>query len=109
MSENTFIKKRQKERARPFLTLRIILGLIFLSGIIWAGFYFEYGSIGNELCDGDCENLHSLRASVLGFFMIFIGIIAAGAVVGGLFATLKWSRNKRNDTLSSLISEAQKD
>tara|TARA_R110002096_G_scaffold424331_1_gene632153 strand:+ start:616 stop:954 length:339 start_codon:yes stop_codon:yes gene_type:complete len=107
MSENTFIQKRQRERARPFLTLRIIFGLIFLSLMVWAGFYFEYGSIGDANCDGTCESLHSLGSWVLGFSLIFLGVISLGALAGGLFSLLRWSRKRRHDTLSPFMEKEE--
>jgi len=105
MTENIYIKKRQKARAKPLLTLRIIFGLIFLSAVVWAGFYFEYGSLAEGDCEGDCESLYSLTSWVIGFFMIFSAIIAAGTLVGGLFAILRWSRRRQAGTLASLIPE----
>lgn len=109
MSDSHFIKKRQKARARTFLTVRIILGLVLLSGLIAAGFYLEYGGVGDAACTGECESQFSLTAWILGFFMIFLGVIAAGALVGGLFAILRWSRGRKDDTLSSFTGETPDD
>lgn len=69
----------------------------------------EFGAIDDGTCDGDCENLHSLQASVLGFFIMFAIIIGAGALVGGLIALLRWSRKGRSDNLSSLMTDEPKD
>ncbi|MBV1900726.1 MAG: hypothetical protein KUG56_03535 [Kordiimonadaceae bacterium] len=105
MSENAFIKKRQRERNRPFLTVRILLGLIFLSGMVAGGFYFEFGAISDNACEGACEGLHSLRSWLLGAFLLFAGIISAAAVLGGIIAAIKWSRNQHGGALSSLLNE----
>lgn len=107
MSENTFIKKRQRERNRPFLTVRILFGLIFLSGMVAGGFYFEFGAISDNACEGVCEDLHSLRSWFLGVFLLFTSIISAAAVLGGIIAAIKWSRNQHEGTLSTLLNESE--
>ncbi len=101
MSDNQYIKKQQRVRARGLLTTRNIFSLIFLSVIIYAGFYFEYGDIGDSSCEGACENTHSYGAMILGFLMIFLGVIAAGGIVGAFIAFLKWSRGQQSDALST--------
>ena len=105
MSENQFIKKRQRARTRPFLTLRILLGLILLSGIVAGGFYFEFGGLQDQECVGACENTYSLSSWLLGIALLFGAIIACAAIVGGLVATLKWSSGRKSDTLSSLLHD----
>jgi len=104
MSDNQYIKKQQRSRRKLFLTTRHIFLIMLLSAIIYGGFYFEYGMIDDGTCDGVCESTHSLWTWVLGFFIIFAVVIAAGGLVGGLVAFLKWSR--RNDgTLSTLTGD----
>lgn len=105
MSDNQYIKKLQRARKRPYLTLRILLGLIVLSGMIAGGFYFEFGSLQDYDCTGTCESTHSLSTWVLGIAILFAGIIAAATVVGALVATIKWSSSRKNDTLSALLRE----
>ena len=77
---------------------------MLLSGIIYGGFYFEYGRIDDGTCEGACENIHSLWTWVFGFLIIFAVVITAGALVGGLMAFFKWSRGT-SGTLSALTGE----
>jgi len=105
MSDNQYIKKLQRARKRPHLTLRILLGLILLSGMVAGGFYFEFGGLQDYDCTGACESTHSLNTWVLGIALLFAAIIAAAAVVGALIATIKWSSGRKNDTLSALLRE----
>ena len=105
MTDNPYIKKLQRARGKAFITSRHIIMLIILSGAIYAGFYFEYGQIGDVACEGECESIHSLWAWVLGFFMIFAAVIAAAAVVGGLVAFFKWSRSGRSGPVEGLMHD----
>jgi hypothetical protein len=105
MSDNQYIKKQQRARTRSFLTTRNIVSLMVMSVVIYAGFYFEYGTMDDGSCDGACESLHSLSTWVLAAGMIFASVIAAAAVVGALVAFIKWSRARKDDTLSTLIGE----
>lgn len=93
MSENQYIKKRQRLRNKPFVTTKAILLLIALSAFIYLGFYSEYGSVNDSACEGDCESLYSIWTLVLAFILMFAGIIAAGALVGSLVAKFNRQRN----------------
>lgn len=107
MSENSYIKKQQRVRNKPLLTTRNILTLVLLSLAVYAGFYFEYGIVDDGTCEGICENQYSLGAWVLGFLMIFAAVIAAGAVIGGIIAAVRWSRKQKDDTLSALLDDTK--
>jgi hypothetical protein len=91
MSESHFIHKRQRERARKTrgVTTKHILGLVLLSLAAFAAFKLWVGNPVDALCEGECESVHSLFTWVFAFFLMFGGIIAAGAVVGLLVAGLK--------------------
>jgi len=108
MSDNQYIKKQQRARNKSLITTRHILILVLLSVAIYAGFYFEYGIIDDGTCEGTCENLHTVRSWVLGFIIMFGVIIAAGALIGGLVSFLKWNRNRKGDTLSTLLDNQEK-
>ena len=105
MSDNQYIKKQQRSRRKLFLTTRHIFLIMLLSAIIYGGFYFEYGTVDDGTCEGACESLHSLWAWVFGFLIIFAVVIAAGTLVGGLVAFIKWSRGP-GGTLSALTGDA---
>jgi len=107
MSDNQYIKKQQRGRRKLFLTTRHILMIMLLSAIIYGGFYYEYGRglLSDGTCDGACESLYSLKTWVLGFLIMFSVVIAAGTLVGGLVAFLKWSRGSKGDTLSALTAD----
>lgn len=63
--------------------------------------------VDDGTCEGVCESIHSLKAWVFGFLIIFAVVIAAGTLVGGLVAFLKWSRGSRG-TLSTLTRDEEK-
>ena len=63
--------------------------------------------VDDGTCEGACESIHSLRAWVFGFLIIFGVVIAAGALVGGLVAFVKWSRGT-GGTLSTLTGDKEK-
>jgi|GEM_PF-6804280 len=110
MSDNSYIHKLQRARTKAAVSTRIILMLIVISGLVYAGFYFEFAGFGEETCGAvACENTHSLTSWILAAIMIFASIIAVAAVVGGLFAFFKWTRRNRMDTLSLLLEENKKD
>ncbi len=94
MSENPFIKKRQRARARnsaPF-GLKQIFGLIALSLAAYAAFRMWVGNPMADLCGDNCESMYSVLASVLAFAMMFGAIILAAALVGLMFALLRRRR-----------------
>ncbi len=100
MSENEYLNKQKRLRDRPFITTKAVIMLIVLSGFIYLGFYSEYGGINDAECNGPCESTYGIWPSVLAFIIIFIAIIAAGALVGSLFASL---RSKRNATTKPIF------
>lgn len=103
MSENLFIQKRKKARNKPFLTSRVIFSLILLSLLVCAGFYFEFGRVGDVLCDGPCESTYSFGIWLAGGGILLISIIGLAFIVGILVALIRRSR-KSNDTLSTLLA-----
>ena len=109
MSDNKYIQKRRRVRNKPLITTRNILMLILLSVAVYAGFYFEYGVIDDGTCKDVCENEYSFWAWVIGFFFIFAAIIAAGALGGGVLAFLRWSRGRKDDTLSTFLNSSSDD
>ena len=106
MSDNIHIKRRQKRRSKPLLTTRNIVTLILLSLAVYGAFLFWVGDPSQGQCDGDCENIYSAAGYILGFFLMILGVIAAGAVVGSLFSFM---RRKRRDTSLSTLLEQQQD
>jgi len=103
MPENLFIQKRKKARNKPFLTSRVIFSLILLSLLIYAGFYFEFGRVGDALCDGPCESTHSFGVWLAGGGILLASIIGLAFIVGVLVALIRRTQ-KSNDTLSTLLA-----
>ncbi len=105
MSENLFIHKRQRQRAKKtaLLSTRNIFGLIAVMLAAYAAFRLWVGDPTTAICENGCESLYSLAAWVLGFFMLFAAVIAAGAVVGLLVAFLR----RRTEAGESAITRMQ--
>ena len=91
MSENPFIHKRQRQRAKKtaLLSTRNIFGLIAVMLAAYAAFRLWVGDPTTAICENGCESLYSLAAWVLGFFILFAAVIAAGAVVGLIIAFIR--------------------
>ncbi|WP_417464149.1 hypothetical protein [Kordiimonas sp.] len=105
MSENPFIHKRQRQRAKKtaLLSTRNIFGLIAVMLAAYAAFRLWVGDPTTAICEDGCESLYSLAAWVLGFFMLFAAVIAAGAAVGLLVAFIR----RRADAGESAITRMQ--
>lgn len=101
MPDHIFREKRIRRRAGSFLTLRMILGLLVLSGVLAGVFYLEFGDVSDSVCEGACESMHSIGIWVLAGTITFVSIILIAAFIGTVFAAIK---RKRNSTLDSLIS-----
>ena len=110
MSDNSYIHKLQRARGKAAISTRTILMITLISGMVGAGFYIEFGAFGDAACSaGACESTHSVTSWILAAVMVFAGIIALAAVVGVLFAFIKWTRRGRIDTLSRLLEDNDKD
>lgn len=72
--------------------MRNIFRIMLVSLLVFAGFIYYVGDPTTALCDGGCESQQSLTGQVLGFFLMFLGVIAGAAVVGALFAYIRRSR-----------------
>ena len=109
MSENIFIKKRQRQRKRRdgFLTTKIIVRLILVSVVLLVLFLNFVGDPTVTICENGCESEFTIGTWVLGFFMIFGGIILMAGVVGALLAFLKWSRRNSGGSLAALMNDDQ--
>ena len=108
MSEHLLIKKRQKRRRSAVLNLstKNILSLVLLSLAAYGGFRLWVGNPTEALCGDNCESMYSLLGWVLGFFLLFAAIIAAGAVVGILVALIRRSRRHNNAGFAEKFSAA---
>jgi H+/Cl- antiporter ClcA len=108
MSEHLFVKKRQRQRRRAAgaVTTRHILGLILLCLAAYAAFRIWVGNPMESLCGDDCESMHSLLAWVLGFAMIFLAIIAAGAVGGVVLALVRKRRGETGGNFAARYFQA---
>jgi hypothetical protein len=104
MSDNQYIKRLQRARNKPILTVRNILLLIILSLAVYAGFYFEYGMDDAGACDGPCENLYSIEAWVLAVAIIFGALIAVAAFVGVVVSLIRRGR-KSSSGLNTIFNE----
>ncbi|WP_417449960.1 hypothetical protein [Kordiimonas sp.] len=108
MSENPFIKKRQRSRRKATFLLgtRNVIGLIVLSLVAYAAFRLWVGNPADSMCDGECESLYSLLTWVLGFVIMFACVIGAGAVIGLLVGALRRRSHNRKDTFARLHAES---
>lgn len=93
MSDNQYIKKRQRQRNRSFITTRSIITLIVISGLIYLGFYSEYGGVNDLGCDGDCESEYGIGLTIFAFFLMFAAVIGLGALTG--IGLAKWNSRKK--------------
>lgn len=113
MSENPFIQKRQRSRRKAtfLLNTRNIIGLVVLSLVAFAAFKLWVGNPNDVLCEGECESLYSLFTWVLGFFIMFAGVIAAGAALGLIIAFLRGRTRKSESAFMRFQSDdaAQQD
>lgn len=110
MAENIFIKKRQRQRLKDgFVTFKLILRLIVASVLLLLGFLYFVGDPTTTLCENGCESEFSLGIWVLGFALIFGGIILLGGLVGGLVAFLRWTRGGSGGAMTSLIDKNKSD
>lgn len=96
MSEHIFMKKRQRRRkaATSGFTTKHIIMLVLLSLVAYVAFRLWVGNPMASLCGDDCESMYSLLGYVLGFFLLFAGIVFAGATVGVLVALVRKHRAK---------------
>ena len=111
MSENPFIQKRQRSRRKATFLLgtRNIVGLVVLSLVAYAAFRLWVGNPADTLCDGECESIYSLFTMVLGFFLMFAGVIAAGAAIGLLVAFIRRRRGAGESAFSRMQAKAAED
>ena len=61
------------------------------------------------ICENGCDSEFSLSTWVLGFAIIFGGIIVMAGVAGALLALLKWSRRNSGGSLAALMNEDHND
>ncbi len=96
MSEHIFMKKRQRRRkaATASFTTKHIIMLVLLSLVAYVAFRLWVGNPMASLCGDDCEDMYSLLGYVLGFFLLFAGIVTAGAAGGVLVALIRKHRAK---------------
>ncbi|WP_262692157.1 hypothetical protein [Kordiimonas aestuarii] len=109
MSDNPFIKKRQRSRRKATFLLgtRNIIGLVVLSLVAYAAFRLWVGNPADTMCDGECESMYSLFASVLGFFMMFAAVITAGAVIGLVVALMRRTAGSGESTFARMHRDAE--
>ena len=109
MSENVFIKKRQKERRKQsFLTVKLILRLVVASVLMWLGFLYFVGDTSDGQCvGGGCEAEYSLATYALAGLIMLVAVIALGALVGSLIGYLRRSRSTGN--FSSFVDQHKSD
>ena len=98
MSENLFIKKRQKERRKQsFLTVKLILRLVVASVLMWLGFIYFVGDTSEGQCvGGACEAEYSLATYAIAGLIMLIVVIALGALVGSLISYMRRRRSTGN-------------
>jgi len=103
MSEHIFMKKRQRRRkaATASFTTKHIIMLIILGLVAYVAFRLWVGNPMEQFCGDDCEDMYSLLGYVLGFFLLFIGIIAAGALVGVVVALIRKHRTATESDFAS--------
>lgn len=108
MSENPFIYKRQRQREKKtaLLSTRNIFGLIAVMLAAYAAFRLWIGDPTTAICEDGCESLYSLATWVLGFFLLFAAVIAAGAVVGLLIAFIR-RRTQAGESAITGMQEAE--
>ncbi len=111
MPEHIFIKKRQQQRKRRdgFLTTKLIVRLIVVSVVLLVLFLNFVGDPTVTICENGCESEFSFGTWVLGFVMIFGGIIMMAGIAGALFALLKWSRRNSGGSLAALMNDDHND
>ncbi len=109
MSDNIFIKKRQRHRKRRdgFLTTKIIIRLIVVSVVLLVLFLNFVGDPTVTICENGCESDFTIGTWALGLAMIFGGIILIAGVVGAGFAVLKWSRGGSGSSLADMMEDGQ--
>lgn len=103
MAEHLFIKKRQRQRGKSLFTTKNALRLVLVSLLTWGGFLYFVGDPTIGTCVDACESEHSLGIWILGFFMIFAGVILFASIIGGIFAFLRWQRGGNENSFSSLM------
>ncbi len=108
MSENLFIKKRQKERRKhTFLTVKLIMRLVFASALLLLGFHFFVGDPTDGLCAAGCESEYSLATYVYAALIMLGAVIVLGGLTGALFAYLR--RNRQSDGMFTLLEQQETD
>lgn len=95
MPDQLFTKRRQLQRNKPFLTTRLIFSLILLSVLLAAGFYLEFGDMGDSECNGTCEDIYDISTWTIAGGIILGSIIALAATAGSLIALLKRKRQQK--------------
>lgn len=106
MSENLFIKKRQRDRRKQnFLTVKLILRLVVASVLLWLGFLYFVGDPTTAICENGCEGEFSLGTWIAAAAMVFGAVVVVGGLTGALIAFLRSGRS--NSSLSVLISDDQ--
>lgn len=109
MSDNIFIKKRQRQRKKRdgFLTTKIILRLIIVSVVLLLLFLNFVGDPTVTICENGCDSEFSIGTWALGLAMIFGAIILMAGLVGAGFAVLKWSRGNSGSSFADIMDDDQ--
>ena len=110
MAEHLFIKKRQKERRKQtFLTVKLILRLIFASAFLLLGFHYFVGDPTEGLCAAanGCESEYSIATYAVAALVMLGVVIILGGLTGALIAYLR--RNRESGGMFSLVNEQEQE
>jgi|GEM_PF-5134148 len=98
--QSEFIRRRQREREKTFLTRKNLLSLVMVSLILCAAFV---------VWAGVPEGGMGLGELVIFAMVMLVGVIIAALVVATLLSLWrKMRRGNRNDSLSVLLDDADR-
>ncbi len=93
MKHQNYFKRRPRRKRKTIFTGRNIVSLILLSLAAYGAFRYWVDGYDAALCDGaPCESTYSIAAAAIGFFLMFLAVIGAGAVIGFLIAYIRSHR-----------------
>ena len=86
MAEHIFLEKRKRSRRRYALSfsVKVVLGLISTSLLVYMAFVQFVGNPNDVECTGACEPSIGLGTWILAVVIMFAVVIGAGALLGAL-------------------------
>jgi hypothetical protein len=112
MAEHIFLEKRKRSRKRYALSfsVKVVMGLILVSLLVYMAFIRFVGNPNDVECTGTCEPSIDIATWVLAIGLMFGVVIVAGAVLGIVVAFLRRrSQSDRVSPFAQVINRAAED